>query len=106
LRQPSWSTELERAVLKLRRQYPRWGKDMLAVLLRGAGHAVSVSMVGRILIRLKRRGLLVEPLSNPISSRRPAPPRPYAIRKPRDYVPQGDRTSTETLIEPSGGLIS
>lgn len=43
---------------------PRWGKDKLAVLVQGGGHAVSVSMVGRILARLRRRVLLVEPLRN------------------------------------------
>ena len=34
LRQTSWSRELALAVLHLREQYPRWGKDKLAVLLR------------------------------------------------------------------------
>src|SRR5271170_3951992 len=77
LRQPTWDAALEQAVLKLRRQYPRWGKDKLAVLLRGAGHAISVSMVGRILARLKRRGVLVEPVSNAISARRRLATRPY-----------------------------
>ena len=108
LRQPSWSAELEQAVLKLRRAYPRWGKDKLAVLLRGAGHAVSVSMVGRILRRLKRRGVLVEPLLHPISARRPAPPRPYAMRKPKDYVPRlaGDLVEVDTLdLRPLPGLV-
>ncbi len=108
LRQPSWSAELEQAVLKLRREYPRWGKDKLAVLLRGAGHAVSVSMVGRILRRLKRRGVLVEPLLHPISARRPAPPRPYATRKPKDYVPRlaGDLVEVDTLdLRPLPGLV-
>ena len=87
LRQPTWSVELERAVLQMRRAYPRWGKDKLAVLLRRRGATLAVSMVGRILTRFKRRGLLVEPVSNTFSARKPAPPRPYAIRKPRDYVP-------------------
>jgi putative transposase len=108
LRQPSWSIELERAVLELRRQYPRWGKDKLAVLLRSAGHAVSVSMVGRILTRLKRRGLLVEPVSNASAARRPAPPRPYATRKPRDYVPHapGDLVEVDTLdVRPLPGMV-
>ena len=108
LRQPSWSAALEQAVLKLRREYPRWGKDKLAVLLCGAGHTVSVSMVGRILTRLKRRGLLVEPVSHTISARRPAPPRPYAIRKPRDYVPQvpGDLVEVDTLdVRPLPGVV-
>jgi len=108
LRQPSWSAALEAAVLELRRQYPRWGKDKLAVLLRGAGRAVSVSMVGRILSRLKRRGVLVESVSKAISARRPSPPRPYAIRKPRDYVPRapGDLVEVDTLdVRPLPGMV-
>jgi len=108
LRQPSWNAAQERAVLELRREYPRWGKDKLAVLLRGTGYAISVSMVGRILTRLKRRGLLVEPRSNAISARRPAPPRPYAMRKPRDYVPRapGDLVEVDTLdVRPLPGLV-
>src|SRR3989337_2420863 len=52
VRQPTWSAELAQAVLDLREQYPRWGKDKLAPLLRGAGWAVSTSMVGRILASL------------------------------------------------------
>ena len=37
------------AVRRLRCQYPRWGKDKLAVLLSGGGIRVSVTCVGRIL---------------------------------------------------------
>ena len=33
VRQPTYSVELVEAVLKLRQEYPRWGKDKLAVLL-------------------------------------------------------------------------
>src|SRR5712692_6830435 len=33
-RQPTWSLPLEEKVLTLRLQFPRWGKDKLAVLLR------------------------------------------------------------------------
>src|ERR1035437_7152239 len=33
-RQPTWSFPLEEKVLRLRLQFPRWGKDKLAVLLR------------------------------------------------------------------------
>jgi transposase-like protein len=60
-RQPTWSFPLERKVLTLRLQFPRWGKDKLAVLLREQKLAVSTSMVGRILSRLKRSGQLLEP---------------------------------------------
>src|SRR5688572_12260969 len=49
LRKPTWSAELEKRVLALREQYPRWGKDKLVVLLRREGIEASTSMVGRIL---------------------------------------------------------
>jgi transposase-like protein len=60
VRQPTWSAELAERVLALRKQYPRWGKDKLAVLL-DRQHRASTSMVGRILADLKRRGALHEP---------------------------------------------
>src|SRR4249919_1882996 len=44
-RQPTWSFPLERKVLQLRLQFPRWGKDKLAVLLRSPAQPVSTSMV-------------------------------------------------------------
>src|ERR1039457_5265655 len=58
-RQPTWSFSLEGKVLLLRLQFPRWGKDKLAVLLRRQQLPVSTSMVGRILARLKAQGRLV-----------------------------------------------
>ncbi len=108
LRQPSWGAGLEQAVLKLRRQYPCWGKDKLAVLLRKEGRRVSVSMAGRILGRLKRRGLLVEPVRNSVSARKPSRPRPYAVRKPKDYLARapGDLVEVDTLdVRPLPGVV-
>jgi putative transposase len=88
VRQPTWSAELEARVLKLRQENPRWGKDMLTPILRREGSAVSVSMVGRILGKLKREGrLLPATLNDPCISSRPQI-RPYAVRKPRDYPVQ------------------
>ncbi|MCD6453273.1 MAG: helix-turn-helix domain containing protein [Dehalococcoidales bacterium] len=58
LRQPTDSVELIEAVLRLREEYPRWGKDKLMVLLHREGFNCSASMVGRILHRLKERGIL------------------------------------------------
>ena len=43
-------------------------------------------MAGRILHKLKERGVLKEPVSNHISARRRRLKRPYAIRKPKEYV--------------------
>ena len=98
VRQPSWSPELVTAVLQLREQHPRWGKDKLAVLLHRQNWQVSVSMVGRILSQLRRQGRLPLPdLRDPWRISQPRP-RPYAIRKPRDYLPQapGDLVEVDT----------
>src|SRR5512136_113774 len=76
-RKPTWSPELSKAVLALREQYPRWGKDKLVVLLRREGWQVSTSMVGRILSDLKGRRVLKEPPRSYISARRRQQPRPY-----------------------------
>ncbi len=70
LRRPTYSIELVEAVLKLREGYPRWGKDKLVVLLHDEGFTCSASTVGRILNRLKERGVLQEPIPNHISARR------------------------------------
>lgn len=108
VRQPTCSTKLVEAVLKLREEYPRWGKDKLAVLLAAQGAKVSVSMVGRILRRLKDRGILVEPVINHISARHRTKPRPYAVRKPKDYEAklQGDIVQVDTMdVRPLPGVI-
>jgi putative transposase len=108
LRQPTAPLELVEAVLRLREQYPCWGKDKLVVLLRQQGFQVSTSMVGRIIRRLKNRGVLQEPLRNHISARRRLLKRPYAIRKPKDYVVEqpGDLVQLDTLdIRPLPGAV-
>ena len=69
LRRPTYSIELVEAVLKLREEYPRWGKDKLVVLMHDEGFTDSTSTVGRILNRLKERGVLKEPVPNNISVR-------------------------------------
>jgi transposase InsO family protein len=106
-RQPSWSLELMQAVKRLRETYPRWGKDKLVVLLRREGFCVSTSTVGRILTHLKGRGQLVEPQKVTISARRRRVHRPYAIRKPKDYIPAqpGDLVQLDTLdVRPLPGI--
>ena len=84
LRQPTWTAELASRVLALRKQYPRWGKDKLVVLLRREKRTVSTSMVGRILTHLKRSGALHEPPRPGVSARarRRLRHRPWATRKP------------------------
>ena len=108
LRQPTWSPGLAKAVLRLREQYPRWGKDKLVVLLHKESWQVSTSMVGRILKRLKERWVLREPLPNSVSVRKHHYPRPYAVRKPKGYpvAYPGDLVGVDTLdVRPVPGVV-
>ncbi len=108
VRQPTYSIEQVNAVLRLREAYPRWGKDKLVVLLKRENIQVSASMVGRILKYLKARGVLREPAANPISVRKRIRPRPYAVRKPKEYQPSlpGDLVELDTLdVRPMPGVI-
>ena len=83
-RGPTWTPRLVERVLVLRQQYPRWGKDKLAVLLRREGCQISTSMVGRILTHRKKRGVWVEPLPRGLRVRRPRPAAWFAeTQRPR-----------------------
>lgn len=107
VRRPTWTTETAQAVFALREEYPRWGKEKLAVLLKERGVKVSVSMVGRILKYLKGRGMLKEPITNHISARKRAQNRPYAVRKPKEYIAReaGDIVEVDTLdVRPLPGV--
>lgn len=81
-----WLPRLVDAVQLLREAYPRWGKDKLVVLLRRRGFQVSTSKVGRILTWLRDRGVIRDPVLVRRPQRRASRPRPYAIRKPKDYT--------------------
>jgi putative transposase len=108
VRCPTWTAEQIKAVLQLREEYPRWGKDKLSVLLKDRGHSLSSSMIGRILGYLKERGVLREPIPSHISARKRQLMRPYATRKPKDYQAKemGDIVELDTLdIRPLPGVI-
>jgi len=88
-------------ILALRQKYPRWGKDKLVILLRREGVRISTSTVGRVLNRLKDRGVLVEPLNVRLAKaarKRRRKPR-YAIRKPAGYIVNapGDLVQVDTV---------
>lgn len=108
-RQPTWSFPLAERILSLRLQFPRWGKDKLAVLLRQQKQPVSTSMVGRILSHLQRHGRLLEPPRARVpGSRRALRPRPYAVRKPKQYAVSqpGDLVQVDTLdVRPVPGVV-
>lgn len=104
-RRPSWSWLEAEAVRAMRERYPRWGKAKLAVLLRRQGVVLSVSMVGRILGTLRRRGALREPLGRRVSARRRTWSRPWAVRKPAGWpvAAPGDLVQLDTLdVRPPG----
>ncbi|MGH2408083.1 MAG: helix-turn-helix domain-containing protein [Candidatus Limnocylindrales bacterium] len=104
-RRPTWTVAQVEAVQALRERYPRWGKAKLRVLLRRDGVRLSVSMVGRILAYLARRGLLREPVSRRVGVRQRHWPRPHAVRLPKGLAIErpGDLVELDTLdIRPSG----
>lgn len=106
-RRPTWSLEDVLAVKAIREEYPRWGKDKLAAVLRRGGGTLSTSMVGRILKHLKATGQLVEPPREGISVRKRRW-RPYAVRKPKDYQVKdpGDLVQVDTLdVRPVPGVV-
>jgi putative transposase len=107
-RQRTWTLEMVSRVKELREQYPVWGKDKLAVLMRREAITISVSMTGRILTHLKRTGQLIEPVKSAISARKRRKKRTYAIRKPKDYraTRPGDIVQVDTLdVRPLPGVI-
>ncbi len=101
VRQPQVPVTVVEKILELRTRYPRWGKNKIVVLLRREGIKVSASTVGRVMNRLKARGVLVEPQNvtqAKLARKRRRKPR-YAIRKPRDYRVEGpgDLVEVDTL---------
>jgi transposase InsO family protein len=107
-RRVTWTIAELQAVKAVRERYPRWGKDKLRVLLRRIGIVLSVSMVGRILARLRRSGELREPARRRMNVQQRRWQRPYAIRKPADWRVErpGDLVEIDTLdIRPLPGKI-
>lgn len=107
VRRPQWSPELAQAVLKLREAHPGMGKEKLWKLLAREGNHTSISTVGRILKRLKARGVIREPPRNGICARKRRIVRPYATRKPKEYRVKkpGDLVQVDTLdVRPLPGV--
>lgn len=104
VRQPQTPPAVVERIRALREAFPRWGKAKLVILLHREGLVLSASTVGRVLRRLKARGLVREP-----RRRRPIPwrPRPHAQRLPKGYAVQapGDLVQVDTLdVEVLPGL--
>lgn len=108
VRQPMYSVELVEAVIRIREQYPRWGRDKLLVLLQGQGLQTSASTVGRILTYARKRGILKEPRPHYVSAAKRMRQRPHATRKPQDYQAKqaGDIVQLDTLdLRPLPGVV-
>lgn len=92
----TWTPGQLQAILACREQYPRWGKAKLRVLLARDDIDLSASMVGRILHHLTATGLLREGKRKGVRTVHRS--RPYAIRKPTDYVvtAPGDLVQVDT----------
>lgn len=97
VRQPQTPSVVVERIRALREEYPRWGKAKLVVLLRREGIVLSASTVGRVLRRLKARGLVREPRRTRRGHR--WLPRSHAQRLPQGYRVQqpGDLVQVDTL---------
>ena len=98
-RRRTWSVAQVELVRRLRLRYPAWGKDKLAVLALRDGMILSVSMVGRILLTLRRRGDLVGGVRARVTHANRAWRRPHAVRKPAGYAVEapGDLVEVDTV---------
>lgn len=107
VRQPHTPAAVLEQIRTLREQYPRWGREKLRVLLAREGIRLSAKTIDRCLACLRAHGRLVEPPRQAISARKRLWPRPYAVRKPKDYAvtQPGDLVQLDTLdIRPLPGV--
>jgi transposase InsO family protein len=97
------------AVLALRHEYPRWGKNKLVVLVRRRTLQLSTFMVGRILSALRKRDVLIEPPRQTVLARRwKLRHHPWATRKPRFWpvCKSGDSVALHTQqLRPARGIL-
>jgi putative transposase len=64
LNQTKWGEAEKQLVIQIRRQNPTYGKEKIAIILkRDHGQTISESTVGRILTRLKEKGLITKSAS-------------------------------------------
>jgi putative transposase len=101
LRPKNWSPALRAEVERLRLDYPMWGKEKLAPILRSQGLTVSNATVGRIIESLIARGRVprVRDLIRKATRKTQHGKRPHAIRKPKDvsFEKPGDIIQIDTV---------
>jgi len=107
VRSPQTPRPVVERIKALREQYPRWGREKLRVLLAREGTTISAKTIDRVIHRLKARGQLGEPLCQAISARKRHRQRPYAVRRPPNYLvtKPGDLVEVDTLdVRPLPGV--
>ena len=75
---------VEEAILRLRREHPRIGKDKMTPLLNEEGFNLSVSYVGRCITTLKKRGVIKDP-----------PIKRYGSKKRKPKLRRGEKSGYE-----------
>lgn len=108
VRRRAWTPEQLDAVLRVRELYPRLGKNKIQILLRREGICLSSSKIGRMLTHLKGRNLLRQPERQSRKVRHQLQPRPWARRKPRDWIAlwPGDLVQVDTKdVRPIPGKV-
>lgn len=108
VRRKTWTPEQSSAVQKVQEEYPRFGKDKLAVMLGREGVVLSVSMVGRILTDLRNRRLLIEPRTGRALYKHSRHKRPHAVRQPKEYEAKepGDLVQIDNRqVRPLPGMV-
>lgn len=85
LRRKTWSSELMRAVERLRQDFPMWGRAKIGPLVRAEGLVASDATVGRIIAALVARGVVqpVPTLRRRPHARRCSTRRRFAVRLPK-----------------------
>lgn len=103
LRRPETDPLLVKRIKYWREKHPRWGKKKIWKKVFDEGFVTCISTVGRTLDRLRKKGQLNEPAIVTArlegARRRKAHKRPYATRKPWDYlvINPGDLVEVDTV---------
>ena len=102
VRQKTWTSELVRAVERLRQDFPMWGRAKIGPLVRAEGFTASDSTVGRMIRSLVDRGVVqpVPTLRQRPHARRWTAKRRFAQRLPKDIKPTkpGGLVQLDTLF--------
>ena len=63
LKEPTTPLSVVNRIRELKAKYPAWGRNKLSILLQTEGVCIGVSTIGRIISRLRKVGLLYEPVT-------------------------------------------